>query len=85
MEAHCGGDAGKDLAVDGGQRTSTKKTEPENKHKQEKWKTTRNQQNKEKIGKEPKTGKTATGRETDPCRLDTAVEEVLESRRSGNA
>jgi hypothetical protein len=48
LEAHCGGDAGKDLAVDGGRQTGAEKTGLENKHKQEKWKTTRNQQNKKK-------------------------------------
>ena len=63
LEAHRGGDTKKGLAVDGGWRTSAKRTDdagPKKKHKQEKkWKTTRNQQNREKAGKDPKVGKTA--------------------------
>jgi hypothetical protein len=39
LEAHCGGDAGKGLVVDGGQRIGLEKTSdtgPKSKHKQKK-------------------------------------------------
>jgi hypothetical protein len=62
----------------------TDDTGPENKHKQEKWETTRNQQNRGKTGKEPKVGKMAAGKESDPCRPNTTTKGALEARRGGD-
>jgi hypothetical protein len=65
----------------GGEQTQRRPTTQDLKTNtnRKKQKTTRNHQNKEKAGNEPKVGKMAAVRELDPCRPDTAAERALEA------
>jgi hypothetical protein len=63
----------------GGEQAQRRLATQDLKTNRKKGKTIRNQQNREKAGKEPKSSKTAAGRELDLCRLNATKEGVLEA------